>query len=55
MTPAGTSGISTRPEIAVRTHFHVQYGSKTTPVFLPAEREMSWSLLTTECRERMHY
>ena len=32
-------------ELAVGTHFHVQHGTKTTPVFLPADAEPSWSLL----------
>ena len=39
------SEISTTPEIAVGTHFHARRGTKTTPVFLPADRESSWSLL----------
>ena len=34
-----TSGISTPPEKAEGTHFH------TTPVFLPADKEVSWPLL----------
>ena len=39
----GTSEISTPPEIAVGTHFHVRHGTKTIPIFLPADREASWS------------
>ena len=27
------------------THFHVRHGTKTIPVFLPADGEASWSLL----------
>ena len=45
MTHPGTSEISTPPEIAVGKHFHVQQGTKTTLVFLPADGEASWSLL----------
>ena len=41
----GTSEISTPPEIAVGTHFHARHGTKTIPVFLPADGEASWSLL----------
>ena len=37
--------IFTPPEIAVVTHFHVQHGTKTTLVFLPADGETSWLLL----------
>ena len=37
--------MSTPPEIAVGTHFHVRYGTKTIPVFLPVDGEVSWSLL----------
>ena len=40
-----TSEIFTPSETAVGTHFHVWHGTKTTPVFLPADREVSWSLL----------
>ena len=36
--------ISTRPEIAVGTHFHVQHGTKRTLLFLPAEGEAPWLL-----------
>ena len=39
------SETSTPPEIAVGTHFHAWRGTKTTPVFLPADGEASWSLL----------
>ena len=41
----GTWKISTPPEIAVRTHFHGQHGTKTIPVFLPTDGEVSWLLL----------
>ena len=41
----GTSEISAPPEIAIRTHFHVRHDTKTTPEFLPADGESSWSLL----------
>ena len=41
----GTSEISTPLEIAVGTHFHAPHDTKTTPVFLPADGEASWSLL----------
>ena len=41
----GTRKISAPPEIAVGTHFDAQHGTKTTPVFLPADGEASWSLL----------
>ena len=40
-----TLEIYTPSEIAVGTHFHVQYGTETTSVFLPADGEASWSLL----------
>ena len=35
------------PEIAVGMYFHSmrEYGTKTTPVFLPIDVEASWSLL----------
>ena len=42
---SGTSKISTPPEIILRTHFHTQHGTKTIPVFLPADEEASWLLL----------
>ena len=35
------------PEIAVGIHFHVQHDSETIPVFLPADGEASWSLLSS--------
>ena len=34
------------PGLAVGTQFHVQHGTKTTLVFLPADGETSWSLLS---------
>ena len=40
-----TSKISKPTEIAVGTHFHAQQGTKTTLVFLPANGEISWTLL----------
>ena len=36
-----------RTTIAVETHFHAQHGTKTIPVFLPADGEASWSLLAS--------
>ena len=33
------------PEIDVGTYLHVQHGTETTPVFLPADGEATWSLL----------
>ena len=44
MTPRDLRYI-TPPEIAVGTHFHVRHGTKTIPVFLPADGEASWLLL----------
>ena len=41
------SKISTPPEIAAGSHFHVQHGTKTTLVFLSADREVSWLLLSS--------
>ena len=41
----GTLEISTPPKIAVVTHFHVQYGTETTPIFAFADGEASWLLL----------
>ena len=41
-----TSKTSTPPELAVGTNFHAQHGTKTTPVFLPADEEDSWLLLS---------
>ena len=32
-------------EIPVGTHFHSQHGTKTIPVFLLADGDISWSLL----------
>ena len=40
-----TTEISTPPEMAVGTHFHVQHGTKTTPVLLITNGEVSWPLL----------
>ena len=40
-----TSEISTPLELAVGAQFHAQHGTKTTPVFLLADGEASWSLL----------
>ena len=37
--------MSTPPEIAIGTHFHVQHGTKNIPIFLPADGEASWLLL----------
>ena len=37
--------MSTPIEIAVGIHFYTQHGTKTTLVFLPADREASWLLL----------
>ena len=31
--------------MAVEEHFHARHGTKTIPLFLPADREASWSLL----------
>ena len=41
----GTSEISTLLEIALWTHFHAWYGTKTTMLFSPTDAEASWSLL----------
>ena len=46
----GTLEISTLAEIAVGTHFHVQHGTKTTPVLLPADGEGSWSLISSSLK-----
>ena len=43
--PSQTSEIFTPPKIAVGTHFHAQHGTKTIPVFLPADGDASWLLL----------
>ena len=42
----GILEISTPPKIAVGTHM-CKHGTKTTPVFLSADGEASWSLLPT--------
>ena len=40
-----SSEVSTQLEIAVRTHVHARHGTKTTPVFFPADWEAcSWLL-----------
>ena len=36
---------STPLEIAIGTYFHIRHGTKTTPVFLFADREVFWLLL----------
>ena len=41
----GTSEISTPSEIALGTHFYARHGTKTIPVFLPANGKASWLLL----------
>ena len=41
----GTSEIFTQQEIVVRTHFHVQHGTKTILVFSPIDGEAYWLLL----------
>ena len=43
----GTSEISIPLEIAVGTQFHVWHAIKTIVVFLPADGEASWSLLSS--------
>ena len=43
----GTSEISTPPEIAEGTHFHPQHGTKTNPVFLPADGDYYGLLLSS--------
>ena len=43
----GSREISTAPEIAVGTHFHVRHGTKTISLFLPADGEASWLLLAS--------
>ena len=45
MSYRGPWKISAPPEIAVGTQLYAQHGVKTTPVFLPADGEASWSLL----------
>ena len=42
-----TLEIFTTSEIAVGTHFHALHGTKTNPLFLPADGEASWLLLPT--------
>ena len=42
---SGTREISIQPEIGVATKFHEWHGTKTTPVFLPANGEDCWLLL----------
>ena len=37
--------VSTPPEIVVGTDFHAHHGTRTTPIFLRANREFSWLLL----------
>ena len=39
--------MSTPPKIAVGTQFHVQHGTKTTLVFVPADGEALWLLLSS--------
>ena len=41
----GISGMSTPAEFTVGTHFHMQHGTKTTPVFLSVDGEAFWLLL----------
>ena len=41
----GTSEISTLPKLTVGTCFHERNGTKTTPVFSPADGEAFCSLL----------
>ena len=41
------SELSTLPEIAVWTDFHVLHGTKTALVFLPADGEASWLLFSS--------
>ena len=43
--PSETSEVSTPPEMPAGTQFPAQHGTKTTPVFLPADGENSWFLL----------
>ena len=35
----GILGIFTPPKIATETHFHEHYGTRATPIILPADRE----------------
>ena len=39
--------IATSRDIAVGPHFNTRNGTKTIPVFLPADGEASWSLLAS--------
>ena len=41
MTPRDLGNTQTT-ELAVGTHLNAQHGTKTTPVFLPADGEASW-------------
>ena len=41
MTPRDLGNIHT----TLGTHFHAGHGTETTPVFLPADGEATWSLL----------
>ena len=43
--------MSTAPEIAVGTYLRALHGTKTTPVFLPADEEASWSWVTGRCKK----
>ena len=43
----GTLGIFTPMETAVGTHVHALHGTKTTPVFLQADGEPTWWLLSS--------
>ena len=51
------SGISTTSEIAVATHFHAQYASKTTTVFLHDDGEAARLLLSNSvsCTRKRNY
>ena len=40
-----SSVVANNRDIAVRIHFHLQHGTKTFPIVLPAHGEASWSLL----------
>ena len=40
-----SSEISTPPETAVGTYYHVWHGMKTTPVYIHTDGEASWPLL----------
>ena len=45
MTARELRNINAILKIAMGTHYHVPYGSKTTPVFLPAADDASWLLI----------